>query len=152
MKLKSTPLAYQPGHGTIWVIQVAEGQRSGRAGIHAGGSSFTVDSRPQTLSQTGINPLHAEIALLRRSYLMGIQFFTRLFKVGLTFAGEKAFVLVPGEKCPVLIGAGDNAVSAADALVLVNPDYPVGTLLGGPGGTYLDTGRFLALVASYRVC
>jgi hypothetical protein len=151
VKLKAAILPYQPGHLAVRVIKVTESQRPCWAGVDAGWGSLAVYARLQSLGQTGIDPLHAEVAFLRGTKRVGIEYFTGFFKVGLDSTREKSLVLVFREESAVLVRAGDNAVAAADALVLVNIDNPVITPLGSPGRAYLNAGSVMALVASHRV-
>jgi hypothetical protein len=47
------------------------------------------------------------------------------------------------------VGASHSAILAADALVLVDEDYPIFTLMGSPGGADLGALRVFAMLAQH---
>ena len=66
-------------------------------------------------------------------------------------AGEVAGVALAGEVGAVLVGTGDDAVPAAEALVGVDGDDAVFALVRGLGRADVDAGRLFALVAADRI-
>ena len=78
-------------------------------------------------------------------FLIRVYLLAQFLKFRLSLTGEISFVsLVQGS---LLIGAGDDAISAADAFILVNPDYPIGTLRGASGRTNLNADGVMAVHA-----
>jgi len=148
VKLKGVLLPDEFRYFGIGIIEVAEGQRPGLAGIDTGGGSFAVFTGDEALGHAGVDPLHAEIALLRCPGDMGIELAAGLFEARALMAGEKAGVFITGEEGAVLIGADDDAVAAADAFVVIDVDDAVGAFLGGFSGANLNAGGFFALVAA----
>jgi hypothetical protein len=47
------------------------------------------------------------------------------------------------------VGASHSAILAADALVLVDEDYPIFTLMGSPGGADFGALRVFAMLAQH---
>jgi hypothetical protein len=70
-----------------------------------------------------VNPMIAEVTLIRR----------------MVYRMEK----------PHAIGAGHNTISTPDAPLPVHQDHAFRCLVGSAYGTYLDAGRFVALVAEF---
>jgi hypothetical protein len=57
-----------------------------------------------------------------------------------------------GEVGPRLVRTGDYAIPATNAFILVNPDYPILTLLISPGGADIYARGDSAMVAPYGIC
>jgi len=82
---------------------------------------------------------------------MRIPLLASFFESGKPELAKVSGVLVFGEECPVLKGAGHHAVPATNTFILFNKDDAILTLLAGAGGAYLNTGRILAVVTAHRV-
>jgi hypothetical protein len=54
-------------------------------------------------------------------------------------------------KCPLLIRAGYYAIPTADTFLILNIDYTVFSLCGGPSWTNLHANGLLTMVTEYRV-
>ena len=150
MKLKAIFLLDQFGYFAVRVIQVAEGQSPGLAGIDAGRSGLTVYARFQPFGQSGIDSFHAEIAFFGGAGDMRIKLPAGFLKTGPLMPGEVAGIFIFGEEGAVLVGAGDDAVAAADTFIIIYIDDAVLPFLGGFGRTDIDAGGFFALVAADR--
>jgi hypothetical protein len=80
-----------------------------------------------------------------------IELFTLFLEAGTGISGEIARVAIFRKKDPVLIGTGDNTVTAAHAFVLVHPNNAVFPLFSSTGGTDLNAGRILAVITADRI-
>lgn len=149
VELKALMLADKAADLTVRVIQIAKGQGAGLAGIDAGRGSLAVQAGFEAFGQSGIDALQAEIALFGSAHLVGVELAAFLFKLGLAVAGEVAGVLVFGQEGAVLVRAGDDAVAAADALVLVHLDDTVRAFDSRLSGADLHTGGLLTLIAAH---
>jgi hypothetical protein len=58
-----------------------------------------------------------------------VYFLSGFFKIGPASTREKALVFILRKKRAILIRTGDYAIAAANTFILVDPYYPVFTLL-----------------------
>ena len=65
--------------------------------------------------------------------------------VGLIFVGP--FIIFFVVEMPGIVRTCNHAISASDAAVLIHDDYAIIALVRGLDGTYLSTGRMLAVIA-----
>jgi len=150
MKLESVPSANKSVDLAVGVLQIAEGQSPGLAGVDTGWRGLTVDTCSIALGHSCINSFQAKIALFGGTCNMRIELFSCFLEASLFEAREITGVFVLGEKSAVLIGAGQNTVAAADALGIVHVYYAIIPLDRGLCGTDIDAGGLLALVATDR--
>jgi hypothetical protein len=81
---------------------------------------------------------------------MGIKLLAHFLETGFGISRIVPRILLLGQKGPVLIGTGYDAVPAPDALVGIDRYDTVRPFVAGFSGAYVNTGRLFALVAPHR--
>jgi hypothetical protein len=151
MKLETIVFVDKPAYLAVRVINVSEGEGAGRAGINAGRRGVTISTGYQSFLHPIVNTFHTKITFLGGSHLVRVLLFTGFLEVGMNPAGEKPAVFVSGDESAVLVGAGDDAVTAADALILIDHNDAIIPAVGRPGRANVNTRCVPAVVAANGV-
>ena len=72
-------------------------------------------------------------------------------KIGLNPAGEKSAVFVLGDESTVLVGAGNDAIPAADTFILVDHYNTILTPIGCAGRADFNARGVVAMITPYGV-
>lgn len=135
-------LSQKTREGTPGVIGISEYSGVYRTGSNAGRSSFRVHSRRQVLSQSSIDPVAAEGAFFNHTPGPAFDFSASPGGMIGIFLGLFAPI-----ETPDVIGAGNFAVPAANAAVIIHGNQ---TIFPDPGCTYrtnFDAGSFRTMQA-----
>ena len=142
VKLEMRIVAHQHRDIALRVFEIAELDRLRDAGGRARRRRFRIDARRQAAREPGVDAVLAEGAFLRHAQTLFV--LHRLLLLGLAAVIPE---LVVGDGAR-LIRAGDRAVCAADANVVVLHHQAVGALRGGACRTHRHAGRFGAMLAA----
>ena len=130
---------------TVRIVEIAEMQRVGDAGIHARRRRARIAARRQAVLDAEIDAVGAKRAFLRDPEPRGI--------LALDLILHRARVVgevLLGDLEARLIGASHVAISAADADVVVDGDNAVGALARRGRGTNMHARRVGAVLATDR--
>ena len=141
--LKRRVVAHELRDVAVRVVVIAEGDRRRDAGGRAGRGRVGIEAGRQAGSEPAVHPVHAEGAFLGDADPAVVEHGLFLARdltvvVALEFVGDGAG----------LVGAGDRAIAAADAHIVVHRHQPVFALAGRAGRADRDAGRLGAMLAA----